>query len=146
MTPAGRPPRSSSSSKKTISVRVTEEEYARLLRGADPANLSDWARRVLLDSYDVRKHDEPPKEARNLVQVFADLKAEAQRVAATLEEKKQPRLAELTLELHKAMVDFLTANKRMVDDMAEQLQRATEAGERLHAKLYPNGYHATKED
>lgn len=48
MTPAGRPPRSTSSSKKSISVRVTAEEHELLSKAAHPMYVSDWLRKLAL--------------------------------------------------------------------------------------------------
>lgn len=64
MTPAGRPPRSDSPSKKTVTIRMTIEEHDLFSRAAHPLYLSDWFRGLAMQSPEVAalqpaKDDEP---------------------------------------------------------------------------------------
>lgn len=99
MTPAGRPPRSSSSSKKTITIRVTEEEHALLTKAAKPYDLSYWLRKTALDTPEVAALRDPVEEemmdvinGRTAMAMF-DLKMRT--VRETLTEEKQKQLDEI---------------------------------------------------
>jgi uncharacterized protein (DUF1778 family) len=100
MTPAGRPPRASSSSKKTITIRVTEEEKEMFTKAASPAYVSDWLRETaistakkVLDIHDPLPSAKPTPSTQEmfdtlieqmLADVPAEKKAQARAVMAPL--------------------------------------------------------------
>jgi hypothetical protein len=103
MTPAGRPPRSSSSSKKTITIRVTEEEHALLTKAASPYDLSYWIRNTLFASPEVVALREPatdePPDAIDLRAAMAMFDLQMRTAAEAMTPEKQKQAAELQQSL-----------------------------------------------
>ena len=104
MGPAGRPPRSSSSSKKTITIRVTEEEHALLTKAASPRYLSDWLRIKALDAPEVvalrPPSDEEPPNITDLRAALAMFDLKIRTAGETMPPEKQRAIEEMRQSVH----------------------------------------------
>lgn len=111
MTPAGRPPRSSSSSKKTISIRVTEEEHALLTKAARGEYVSEWLRSLAL------KAATPVENPTTSVQLGVALEA----LAELVPEEKREKFRESTREFSRIMETTIKHFEDRIADLTYEL-------------------------
>jgi hypothetical protein len=98
MSALGRPPRSSSSSRKSISIRVTTEEHELLTKAAHPMYISDWLRRLALEKVAEPTPPAPPpipsgEVLARMQSIFAPM------IEATADDAKRAAITTLTNQL-----------------------------------------------
>jgi hypothetical protein len=102
-----RPTRTSSPSRKTISIRVTPAEHELLTKAAHPMYLSDWLRRLALESHEVRAITQTEDDAAEITDfraAFAMLELRIRTVEAGTEAPDKKRaIQELGVSMRKLL-------------------------------------------
>lgn len=139
MTPSGRPPRSSSTATKTITVRVTEAEHAILTRAADPQYVSHWMRKLALDSGDVQELLGPPSADADVDDALSQMSIGIEKAAEKLDETKRAEavaVAESIRTLKRKLLAMIARHQRELSESAARERRVHESADALRAELY----------